>query len=171
MGAITPAILLTSAVLAALLTGTINIILARRKSREEERSRVRTVFAEAFSAYAEYREYPYVIRRRNIDKPGEERVRISEQIRQTQERLNYYLAWTRAESHDVGEGYAALIEQVRASAGVAMKEAWRQPAIVEDAAMVIPSSQVDLGNLKAYEAAYTAAAGAHLKKLAPWGSR
>ena len=171
MDAITLPILLTSAVLAALLTGTINILLAWRKSREEERSRVRTVFAEAFAAYAEYKEYPYVIRRRNIEKPGEERVRISEQIRQTQEHLNYYLAWTRAESDDVGRAYDALIEQVRASAGVAMKEAWQQPAITEDAAMIIPSSQVDLGSLKTYEAAYTTAVGKHLKKLSSWWSK
>lgn len=171
MDAITFPILLASTVLAAILTGTINILLAWRKSREEERSRVRTVFAEAFAAYAEYKEYPYVIRRRNIEKPGEERVRISEQIRQTQEHLNYYLAWTRAESDDVGRAYDALIEQVRASAGVAMKEAWQQPAIAEDAAMIIPSSQVDLGSLKTYEAAYTTAVGKHLKKLSSWWSK
>lgn len=168
MDAITFPILLASTVLAAILTGTINILLAWRKSREEERSRVRTVFAEAFAAYAEYKEYPYVIRRRNIEKPGEERVRISEQIRQTQEHLNYYLAWTRAESDDVGLAYDALIEQVRASAGVAMKEAWQQPAITEDAAMIIPSSQVDLGSLKTYELAYTTAIRKHLNKISSW---
>lgn len=168
MDTITFPILLASTVLAAILTGTINILLAWRKSREEERSRVRTVFAEAFAAYAEYKEYPYVIRRRNIEKPGEERVRISEQIRQTQEHLNYYLAWTRAESDDVGLAYDALIEQVRASAGVAMKEAWQQPAITEDAAMIIPSSQVDLGSLKTYELAYTTAIRKHLNKISSW---
>lgn len=168
MGAITLSLLLTSAVLAALLTGSINILLARRKSREEDRSRMRTVFAEAFAAYAEYKEYPYVIRRRNSEKPGEERVRISEQIRQTQERLNYYLAWTRAESNNVGAEYAALIEQLRASAGAAMKEAWQQPAVADDAAMIITSSQVNLKELIAYENAYTAAVENHLKKLTPW---
>lgn len=170
MAAVTPTILLTSAVLAALLTGTLNIVLARRKSREEERSRVRTVFAEAFAAYTQYKEYPYVIRRRNIEKPGEERVRISEQLRQTQERLSYYSAWTRAESEDVGETYANLTDQMRASAGVAMKEAWQQPAISEDADMVIPSVQVNLGNLREHEMAYAAAVERHLKKLATWGS-
>src|ERR1700758_4760779 len=98
-------LLFSSALLAAFLTGLINIVLARRKSREEERSRIRAVFAEAFAAYTSYREYPYVVRRRNSEQPAAERVRISEQIRETQERLNYYIAWTRAESADVGRAY------------------------------------------------------------------
>lgn len=129
---------------------------------------MRTVFAEAFSAYAEYKEYPYVIRRRNSEKPGEERVRISEQIRQTQERLSYYMAWTRAESSDVGRAYVALLDQMRSSAGAAMKEAWQQPAVADDAAMNITSSQVNLDALQAYENAYSAAIEKHLKKITPW---
>lgn len=171
LSTITPAVLLTSAVFAALLTGTFNIILARRKSREEERSRVRTVFAEAFAAYAAYKEYPYVIRRRNAEKPGEERVRISEQVRHTQERISYFLAWTQAESKPVGETYAALIRQVRASAGVAMTEAWQASAITEDADMAIPTSLVDLGDLRPHEAAYSKAVEKHLNKLAPSGTK
>lgn len=171
LSAITPSVLLTSAVFAALLTGTFNIILARRKSREEECSRVRTAFAEAFSSYAAYKEYPYVIRRRNADKPGEERVRISEQLRQIQERISYFLAWTQAESEPVGQAYAALIRQVKSSAGIAMTEAWQANAITEDADMVIPTSLVDLGDLRSHETAYFEAVKKHLNKLSSSGRK
>lgn len=165
---IDPSLLLTSAVVAALLTATINIVLARRRSREEERARVRTVFAEAFAAYAQYKEYPYVIRRRNGDNRAEERVRISEQIRATQEKLSYYLAWTTAESSDVGEKYGDLVHQMRSIAGTAMKDAWRVPPMVEDADMVIPTVEFNLLGLKEAEAAYTSAVAEHLTKLSPW---
>ncbi|PRB42990.1 hypothetical protein CQ020_05705 [Arthrobacter sp. MYb23] len=168
MFSISPSLLLTSAVIAALLTATINIVLARRRSREEERARVRTVFAEAFAAYAQYKEYPYVIRRRNADKPAEERVRISEQIRATQEKLSYYLAWTAAESSVVGSKYADLVHQMRAVAGTAMKDAWRVAPITEDSSMVIPTSEVNLSGLKGAEEAYRAAVAVHLAKLSPW---
>jgi hypothetical protein len=162
-------LLLSSTLLAALLTGLVNVVLARRKSREEERSRIRTVFAEAFATYASYREYPYVVRRRNPGQPAAERVRISEQIRQTQERLSYYLAWTKAESAEVGQAYAELVRHLRTTAGVAMREAWKTPAVAEDAAMNI--ADIDLGNLKISEDAYTEAVSAHLNKLTPWWAK
>src|SRR4051812_47526112 len=37
--------------------------LARRPPRLEERARVRTTLAEAYQAYADYKEFPYAIRR------------------------------------------------------------------------------------------------------------
>lgn len=168
---ITLPLVLSSTLLAALLTGLINIVLARRKSREEECSRIRTIFAEAFAAYASYREYPYVVRRRSPDQPAAERVRISEQIRQTQERLNYYLAWTKTESADVGQAYAELIRHARTTAGAAMRQAWNTPPATEDSAMNIPGGEVDLANLKISEDAYTDAVSAHLDKLTPWWGR
>lgn len=50
---------------------------------------------------------------------------MPEQIRATQERLNYYCTWARAESEAVGRAYSVLIEHMRATAGTAMKEAPR----------------------------------------------
>ena len=86
-------LLLPASVLAALLTGTINLALARRRSREEERARVRNTCAEAFKAYSEYREFPNAIIRRDTDRPGEERQRLLEGLRQLQARLSFYQTW------------------------------------------------------------------------------
>lgn len=162
-------LMFSSTLLAAFLTGFVNIVLARRKSREEERGRIRATFAEAFAAYASYREYPYVVRRRNPEQPAAERVRISEQIRQTQERLNYYVAWINAESADVGLAFAELVRHARTTAGAAIREAWKTPPVAEDAAMNI--ADIELKNLKITEDAYTEAVAAHLDKLTPWWAK
>src|SRR5690349_18434432 len=65
-------LLLSTSLLAALITGTINLTLARRRSRDEERARVRSTFAEAFKAYSEYREFPNAIVRRDIERAADE---------------------------------------------------------------------------------------------------
>lgn len=60
--------ILSGTFLAAIVTASTSAIvttrIARQKSREEERSRVRTIYAEAFQVVAAYKELPYAIRRR-----------------------------------------------------------------------------------------------------------
>lgn len=51
-------VVLPAAVAAAVVAGTVNVWLARSKGRDEERARVRTLLAEAFQTYADYREFP-----------------------------------------------------------------------------------------------------------------
>jgi hypothetical protein len=159
---------LSGAVLAALITTAINIWLARRKSREDERNRLRTSFADAFAAYSAYKEFPYAIRRRRADTPGEERVRLSEALREIQANLAYHLAWTAAESEPVGQAYATLINQVRRTAGAAMHDAWNAPPTDTDDTMNIPPATIDLSSLTPYENAYIDAVRTHLRQLVPW---
>src|SRR3954462_14524290 len=83
-------LLLSASIIAALITGTINLTLARRRSREEERARARNTFAEAFKAYRECRESPNGIARRDAARSGEERQRLFEARRQLDARLAYY---------------------------------------------------------------------------------
>jgi hypothetical protein len=87
--------IISGAFLAAMVAGAINVWMARRRSREEERARIRSTFAAAFEAYTAYKEFPYAIRRRRADDPEGERIRLSEALRAIQEKLSYYLAWTR----------------------------------------------------------------------------
>lgn len=158
-----------AAVIAAFITGVFNLYLAYRRNRDEERARKRELFAQAYATYTEYKEYPYVIRRRNYEKPAEERIRISEQIRKTQERLSFFVAWTRVESAPVGIAYAALVSQARRSAGTAMKSAWEEPAVTKDSEMSISRSLVDLPNHEAHQAEYFEAVENHLKRFGrPW---
>src|SRR3954463_16781507 len=86
-------LLLSASIIAALITGTINLTLARRRSREEERARVRNTFAEAFKAYSEYREFPNAIARRDAARSADERQRLFEALRQLDARLAFYRTW------------------------------------------------------------------------------
>ncbi len=155
-------LLLTGAVLAAVIGAVVNTALARRKSMEEERARVRGVFAEAFEVVAAYKEFPYAIRRRRHDKPEAERVRIAQDMSSVQAKLSYYRVWTTAESPEVGSAYAVLVKELRRVAGAACHDAWLAPAATSDADMNIPQSAVDLSQLKPLEDAFVAASKAHL---------
>lgn len=163
--------ILSGAFLAAVITATINLWLARRRSREEERNRLRNSFAEAFAAYSAYKEFPYAIRRRRADVAAEERIRLSEALREIQASLAYHLAWTTTESETVGQAYTNLVQQVRRTAGAAMHEAWKAPPTESDDTMNIPPSVIDLSPLAPHEAAYMDAVRTHLTTLAPWWAR
>lgn len=157
--------LVSGAVIAAVVGATVNIGLARRKSREEERSRIRMTFAEAFEVVAQYKEFPYAIRRRRADRPADERVRLSEEMRAVQTRLSYYLAWTKTESEEVGQSYQTLVRKLRAIAGRACHDAWLAPATDDDAAMNFAPGIVDLSELSQYEQAYVATVQQHLTEM------
>jgi hypothetical protein len=160
--------LLSGAVIAAVVGAFVNTWLARRKSLEEERARVRTTFAEAFEAVTHYKEFPYAIRRRRADKPAEERVRLSEALRHVQARLSYYSAWTKAESDDVGAAYEDLVSNLRRIAGRACHDAWLAPPADDDTAMNFPPGVVDLSGLKAFEDAFIDSTRKHLNELLCW---
>lgn len=158
-------------VVAALLLALWNVMLARRKSREEERARQRTAFAEALQAVAAYKEMPYAIRRRNADEPGAERVRLSETVREIQAELSFHQTWIRSESTSAADAYDALVSAVRRVAGGAMREAWTADPITTDAQMNIGPELVDLCELRPLEQTFTDATVQHLKALTPWWCR
>lgn len=160
--------LLSGAVIAAFITATVNTWIARKKALEEDRARVRTVYAEAMEAVAAYRELPYVIRRRRPDDEPGERHRISEEARAIQVRLSYYRAWIRAESPEVGDAYQRLLDQLRAVAGAAAREAWAELPAQGDAEMNIPRSVIDLSPIDEAEEHYIAVAAWDLQHRRTW---
>jgi len=159
---------LLAAIVTAAVTAWLAVWTARRKSREEERARQRTLFAEAYQAYALYKEMPYAIRRRRQDDLPGERIRLSETIREIQGKLNFYQAWITAESTTVGEAYSQLITELRKVAGGAMREAWKAPPITNDAEMNIPPTIIDLSPLTPLEETYREGVREHLDHIAPW---
>lgn len=170
-GGLTAAVL-SGAVVAAVVTMWVNAALARRATRLEERARVRATLAEAYQAYTDYKEFPYAIRRRRADQPAEERIRLSEALRQVQSRLSYYQAWTLAESPDTGATYRQLVSQLRRVAGAAMRAAWLEPALDDDAGMNIGPDRVDLTELATAEQQFLQAAKSHVAALTtPWWRR
>lgn len=164
------AALISGAVVSAVIGALVSAYLARRKSREEQLARVRIMLAEAFQAVAEYKEFPYAIRRRRHDAPSEERVRLSEELRKVQAKLTYYEEWTRIEESKVGTAYRDLVNQLRLVAGTACNEAWATCAIQSDDQMNISREQVDLAALTRYEREYTDAAQAYVNGFLRWSS-
>jgi hypothetical protein len=160
-------LLLSAGIVAALITGTINLTLARRRSREEERARVRTTFSEAFRAYSEFREFPDAIARRNTDAPEQERQRLFEALRQIDARLAFYRTWALLEAPEVGTVYEALLQEARALVDKAMRVAWAQPVAADDIDRNLDPGLMAPAALLAEEQAFREAVAAHLRRLAP----
>lgn len=144
------------ALFAAALAATVAVLLHVLKSRLDERARVRVLYAEAYEWYAAYKEMPYAIRRRRVDDPAAERIRLSETVREIQAKLDHFKTWTALENARVGTAYAALLRELRRVAGTSMHDAWNEPGTDADSAMNMPSGRVDLSPLVPYEEAYLA---------------
>lgn len=162
------AALVSGSAVAAVVGAVVSIWLARRKSREEQLARVRIMLAEAFQAVADYKEFPYAIRRRRHDHASDERVRLSDEMRAVQSRLTFYVEWTRIEDAAVGSAYAKLVRRLRAVAGQACNEAWSAAAITSDAEMNIAREQVDLAALAEFEREFADAASRYVGDFMKW---
>lgn len=103
----------------------------------EHRNRRRGLYADALAACMEYREFPYVIYRRNGEQSATERTRISEALRDVQKRIAYHCAWLRTESKDVANKYEELVSTLKSVAGEEMKRRWKASPIKKDADMTV----------------------------------
>ena len=157
-------------IVAAAITGAVSILIfaltAWRTGERERLTRNRDVFSKAYAAIQEFKEFPYVIRRRGSDDPEGERLRISSELRRIQSDLAFYSAWLGTDSHHVKRSYSELLREVRRVAGIAMREAWLRPACQDDSQMNV--QDLDLSSLAPYETAYLAEVDDHLSSLPRW---
>lgn len=161
----TAVLALVGVLAAALIAAAWNVWAVRRKAKEEERTRQRTAFADAFEAYSLYKEFPYGIRRRRHDKAAEERVRLSQQLRLIQADLTFHQTWMDLEDKTVADAYRDMVGAARTVAGGFMNAAWQQDAVSNDRDMNISRELVDLSTLTSKEQEYRDAVQAHLDKL------
>lgn len=131
--------------------------LAGRRTRLD---RQRQVFADAFEAVMEYREYPFIVRRRSKDEPAQERQRISADLSQVQAKLNSFKARLLVEDPYVGERYAELVAATRRVAGPLITETWSTEPVAADAEVHNPGW--DLSDLDTHDDAYLRAVADHL---------
>lgn len=129
----------------------------------ERRNRRRGLYADALTACMEYREFPYVIYRRNGEQPAAERTRISEALRDVQKRIAHHRAWLKTESQEVAGKYEELVTTLKAVAGEEMKKRWKAPSIKKDADMTV-APKFDWHAIEEKEEAYIKAVR---KQLAP----
>lgn len=154
-------------VVAAIVAGAVSFLVMLADHRRAHTDRLRNQYAEAFRAYAAYREFPYVIRRRGND-DAVERSRITEELRRVQEQLTFSLAWMELESPDVSRAYVKLVDQMRDIAGNEMRRAWELPYAATSGEMNVADYHEDLKTLKDAERAFLAAAD---RRLHPVRSR
>jgi hypothetical protein len=158
----------------ALVVSVATFFVAGRRSRLD---RQRQIFGDAFAAVMAYREYPFIVRRRNPDELSKERQRISADLSELQAKLNGFKAMLRVEDPYVGKRYVELVDATRRIAGALIKEAWNTDPAGEDSQVHNPSW--DFSELDKYDEAYLRAVADHLgwmyapvrRKVRKWRSK
>lgn len=117
----------------------------------ERRLRKREVLAKAVGALAAYREYPYVIRRRDDTDPAAERRRISNEIMAIQRELTEATVWIGAEAPGLEKAFDAALTDHRRIAGGLMNEAWRAEPASDDPSMNIDDVHTALEPLRVHD--------------------
>jgi hypothetical protein len=160
MLAVDVALLLQSGVVAAVVAGVVSLSATVAEGRKARLDRQRQVFATAFEACASYKEFPYIVRRRNEGDSGE-RARIAGELTSVQRQLSNSQAILQIEAPKVAETYEALVRQLRAIAGAEIRRSWELPAIPADGIQSI--DDIDLSSLAPYERAYQEMVRKHLR--------
>lgn len=142
-----------SALVAALVASAVSLTTLWWNSRQSRLDRQRKLFAEAYAAVAEYREFPFIIRRR--DSTGMDRSTIHRDLSRVQVALHRYEAMLRVEAPTVAAAYARLVAETRRIAGAEISKAWDLPAAADDGDMHV--ADVDLSPLDSHESAFLAA--------------
>lgn len=156
------------AIVAAIVAAAVSLTTFGLTGRRARIDRQRQVFADAFEAVMEYREYPFIVRRRNNDEPAKERQRISGELSKVQGKLNGFKARLLVEDRDVGLAYSELVNQTRRVAGPFIKDAWDNDPVLDDADMHAPP--YDFSSLDAIDNAYLLAVAEHISWF-PWCRR
>ena len=126
--------------------------------RQARLDRHRELFGQAFAAVADYREFAYIVQRR--DGSDETRTAINRDLSKVQSELHRYEAMIRVESPRVAVRYSELISRTRRVAGAVIKKGWSTPPAQSDERMNV--SSVDLSPLDPYEDDFLRAAQRHL---------
>ena len=143
---------------AAGVSAVVSLIVLWWNSRQARLDRRRELFGRAFAAVAAYREFVYIVRRR--DDSDEARTVINRDLSKVQAALHHHEALVRVEAPKVAEYYSELIRQARLIASNAIHKGWNAEPARSDAHMHIET--VDLSPLDTYENQYLLAVQKHL---------
>ena len=126
----TPVVALSApgaALIAVAVAGLINVAALAAVGLRQERQRRRDAYAGALEATLAYREFAYAIPRRRHDARAEERVRISEALREVQRDLARAESLMKIErAVKVAAAYRQLVAKTRETAGGYMHDAWKR---------------------------------------------
>jgi hypothetical protein len=152
-----------AAIVAAIVAAAVSLTTFALSGRRARLDRQRQVFADAFEAIMDYREYPFIIRRRNPAEPENERQRLGGELSRVQARMNGYKARLLVEEPKIGKLYKELVKQTRLQAGAHIKSAWDNDPVAVDKEMHAP--KYDFSALDTHDSAYLRAVAEHLRWL------
>lgn len=161
--------LVAPAIVAAIVAGVVSLLTFMFAGRRARLDRQRQVFADAFEAVMEYREYPFIVRRRHPDEPAEERRRIAGDLSRVQAKMNAFKARLLVEDPYVGRCYAELVKETRLVAGAHIKAAWDNDPVSVDEEMHAPA--YDFSPLGEYDNRFLRAVARHLSWIPSWSRR
>ncbi|SRR6266542_482120 len=154
------------AIVAAIVAAAVSLTTFALTARRTRLDRQRQVFGDAFEAVMDYREYPFIVRRRNPNEPEKERQRLSGELSRVQARMNGYKARLLVEDPLIGKLYVELVKQTRLHAGAHIKSAWDNEPVAVDEEMHAP--KYDFSALVKYDNAYLRAVAEHLSWKPEW---
>lgn len=148
----TPSYWLTILV-AALISAAVSVTGLWQTARSRRQDRQRQLFADAFRAVIEYREFAYKIRRRS---PEADRTQITDALSAVQTQLNLHMATLDIEAPNVAPVYRALVERTRQVAGPLIAAGWDSQPTQSDTDLHI--EDIDLSELADCDRAFVRAA-------------
>ncbi|MDP9333597.1 MAG: hypothetical protein M3Q30_09850 [Actinomycetota bacterium] len=155
------------ALVSALIAGGIALFTLAVNQQRARKDRQRELFADAFAVVTEYREYPFIVRRRN--EQGVDRQVIARDLSGVQARLNQYVARLRIEAPRVGRAYAQLVRETRRVAGAETSRSWdTEPPGVAGSMHV---RDIDLTELDGADATFLVEVADHLAFAPGWARR
>lgn len=152
-----------SGLVAAVIAAVVGLVGYWMTARASRLDRQRQLFGEAFGAVMEYREYPFIVRRRASDS---DREGITTGLSTIQASLNKHVALLRVESDEVGVHYENLVAETRRIAGAAIAEGWEMSVRQRSDEMHV--RDVDLSPLVEFDEAFVAAVKRHLRVVPLW---
>jgi hypothetical protein len=158
--------LLGSTVVAAVIAAIVSLVTLSWNARRDRQDRHRKLFAQAFEACVLYREFPFIVRRRNAEDLASERARITSELSRLQARLDSGRAILRVEAPHVGAAYEDLVRETRRVAGPHISKAWDEPALPADAD--VHTKGIDYADLKPFDDAYLGKVRDHLSLWPRW---
>ena len=147
----------TAILLAALISAAVSVIGYWQNARAKRQDRQRQLFADAFRAVMEYREFAFRVRRRP---PGTDRTAITDDLSDVQAQLNLHMATLEIEAPRVAEHYRMLVVETRRVAGPQISAGWDQEPTQRDSDIHI--RDVDLSGLASFDLTFIRATRSHL---------
>ena len=142
---------------AALISAAVSIVGYWQNARAKRQDRQRQLFADAYRAVMEYREFAYKVRRRPA---GTDRNAITDALSDVQAQLNLHMATLEIEAPRVAVHYRKLVAETKRVVGPQIAAGWDSQPIQNDTD--IHNRDVDLSGLASFDRDFIRAAKSRL---------